>query len=544
MAAMHEARAAHSGVVLPDGRVLVTGGRDAGFLPLSSVETYDPHTASWSQVANLKAPRRGHSTTRLADGRVLVAGGRQTEEYLSSVEVYDLQTDQWTPAAPLHFPRGFHSAIPLADGRVLVAGGSTTENASLAAGEVYDPASNAWALTPDLEPHRQDFTLTLLADGRVMLAGGMAGGIVTAEVIFYDPGKNDWSAAAPLQTARTGHMAILLPGGRVLVAGGHNADGTPLSSVEVYDVATNTWSNAADLNTARSGASVTLLSNGWVLAAGGTGSDNTTLASSEVYDPQADAWLEAGALQQARVGHVAQLLADGSVLVAGGQEGGGDPFSSAELFQLSTTATLIDLKAPTTITFGQPVAVQVSVQAASGSNAPGGTVNLQIDNGAVMTATLKPQVGSATALADFALSLLPGGDHMLQVSYPDRGLWLGSTASAALHVDRVPTIIILAVSGTLTTPGATSTLLATVGTSAGIPYCHHTGSITFFNGDQELGSAPIGSDCRAVLQVSNPGAGAHQIIASYPGDVSYLPVTSTALDVRVQGRWFLPLLRR
>ena len=79
-----DARLAHTATLLPDGRVLVAGGdREVANmpnpLPLATAELYDPASGRWVRTTALGIPRAGHSATLLPDGRVLVAGGRSTD---------------------------------------------------------------------------------------------------------------------------------------------------------------------------------------------------------------------------------------------------------------------------------------------------------------------------------------------------------------------------------------------------------------------------------------------------------------------------------
>ena len=82
---------------LPDGRVLVVGGTDysdtAGAktpTPVLVAETWDPATESFIPAGSLSRSRTGHTATLLPDGRVLVVGGRFDGGLVASAEV-------WTP---------------------------------------------------------------------------------------------------------------------------------------------------------------------------------------------------------------------------------------------------------------------------------------------------------------------------------------------------------------------------------------------------------------------------------------------------------------
>ena len=68
-----------NGTVLPDGKVLVTGGSDGYNTAVNvnnSAEIWDPATRQFSVLASAQRPRLYHATSLLLpDGRVLIAGG-------------------------------------------------------------------------------------------------------------------------------------------------------------------------------------------------------------------------------------------------------------------------------------------------------------------------------------------------------------------------------------------------------------------------------------------------------------------------------------
>jgi hypothetical protein len=118
------------------GKVLIAGGR-VGLEPTNVTEIFDvwslPH--AWRQTTfGMHFRRMHHTATLLPDGKVLVTGGTScpgTNEIdcgpngaVKTPELWNPQTETWTMMAPHQEARVYHStAILLPDGRVLVGGG-------------------------------------------------------------------------------------------------------------------------------------------------------------------------------------------------------------------------------------------------------------------------------------------------------------------------------------------------------------------------------------------------------------------------------------
>jgi N-acetylneuraminic acid mutarotase len=124
---MGAARADHVAVVLRDGRVLVAGGLfpTEEFPRLESAEIFDPDTGKWTPTGNMTYPNSDAAALVLPDGRVLVTGGHINHETeSSSATLYDPETGTWSPAGFMSTVRAGHAAIMLPGDRgVLVIGG-------------------------------------------------------------------------------------------------------------------------------------------------------------------------------------------------------------------------------------------------------------------------------------------------------------------------------------------------------------------------------------------------------------------------------------
>jgi hypothetical protein len=142
--AMATARRGHTASLLPDGRVLVAGGRDATKAIIAGAEIFDPATGNWSATGAMVDARFRSEATVLSDGRVLVVGTDSDESVSEKrfalqrrAEIFDPATGVWTAGGSLAEPRLYHTVTLLEDGRVLVAGTFWGDNRSA---ELYDPS--------------------------------------------------------------------------------------------------------------------------------------------------------------------------------------------------------------------------------------------------------------------------------------------------------------------------------------------------------------------------------------------------------------------
>jgi hypothetical protein len=295
--------------------VLLVGGVDSGGVAQSSCEIYDPSTGLVTRTGSLGIPRLGHQTILLPDGRVLVTGG--ITDYVDAAnrfaivldtaqrttELWDPATDLWTPYRDMAFRRSGHVITLLSDGRYLLTGGFSGHGVTFFLGivvpiyhagvELFDPTTGGFTATASMVAGRGFHAVTELSDGRVLVSGGLTSSIAgdshatTATVEIFDGTAFQNVAFVPFAVPFPAfHELIPTADGQARLVGGYGGQATTLQA----------------------------------LSFGGTYGDGGYLATGT---PLGVNPLDPGSVPSPRGNHTVTKLYDGSYLVAGGAGNGG-----------------------------------------------------------------------------------------------------------------------------------------------------------------------------------------------------------------------------
>ena len=320
---MNTARHNHILLLLPNGKVLITGGvvNADGTGALASAELYDPLAHTFTNVGPMNVARADHTVTLLPNGKALVAGGFNDAGVVSSAELFDPSNNTFTLlTAPMTSLRAEHTATLLTNGKVLIAGGNTNTN-SVATAEIFDPAAGTFTATSHaMTTVRQIHHADLLPNGKVLISGGFDNNnnpLASAEI--YDPVVDTFTATGSMTTARGNHASALLYNGEVLVAGGlAPGDGAavPTATAELYDPVTGLFTTTGSMSIPRGHYAPTILDDGTIFIQGGASLPAGTNA--DIYNPATGTFRTTANFTAAQAGMRDSILPDGTVLLASG----------------------------------------------------------------------------------------------------------------------------------------------------------------------------------------------------------------------------------
>lgn len=84
---MQSKRIYHTASLLPNGKVLITGGTFDLVVCLTNTELYDPITRNWSNADDMPVGLRAHAASVLENGDILISGGITSNEIASNISM-------------------------------------------------------------------------------------------------------------------------------------------------------------------------------------------------------------------------------------------------------------------------------------------------------------------------------------------------------------------------------------------------------------------------------------------------------------------------
>jgi RNA polymerase sigma factor (sigma-70 family) len=240
-----------------NGKIYAIGGIkivNGNFVPLSTVEEYDPIEDKWTIKKNMPTPRMINYSVSVVDGIIYAIGG--ADEIGTTVEAYDPIKDKWTVKTNMPTPR-MNFCTEVVNGLIYAIGGVGAGGANfgktLSAVEEYDPVKDTWTKKSDMPTPRDCFSAKVFDNKIYILGGENSGGDnfgpAIPEVLEYDPIADRWTKKSNMPTPRIGSGAVLVDN-KIYTIGGFNG-GQMFTIVEIYDPASDTWTKGVDIITAR-----------------------------------------------------------------------------------------------------------------------------------------------------------------------------------------------------------------------------------------------------------------------------------------------------
>jgi hypothetical protein len=274
--------------ILPDGRVLVTGGMRYGSTGddgTRNVTIFDPATSTWSKAQSMKRPRWYPTNVQMPDGSTLVFGGQRTDgQTIREVESYDPATGAWT-----ELPRSAEKLMALYSKFVVLPNGLLFRAGDDEDTHLFHPDTSSWSFVDVMNFGYRDGGGVVLLPGlqRVLTAGGRrdrTGATRTAEDIDFSHPSPNWTYTSPMHHGRFELNLVLLADGTALAVGGAKGPGLydrPVRIAELYDPTKDVWTDMAAQTAQRTYHSTALLlPDGRVVSAG---SDLGSLQSTVEY---------------------------------------------------------------------------------------------------------------------------------------------------------------------------------------------------------------------------------------------------------------------
>jgi hypothetical protein len=258
--------------------IYIIGG-GPGFVPVSTVEAYDPPADTiggtpWVQEPNMPNPTHRLAAAVIGD-LIYICGGWYGMGVKSWTFSYDPINNIWVQLADMPDVRQYHAAASYG-GKLYVFGGAGPENTCFE----YDPSSGSWDIREPMPLPRYGLAAVTVGD-RIFVIGGDNGMGVVGKVEEYIPLTNIWITRTEMPTPRS-FLTCCVRGDTIYAIGGVDDAKAYHSTVEKYIPSTDTWVPETPMPTPRR-APVSSVVNGIIYVIGGD--DGSALGTNEAAEP-------------------------------------------------------------------------------------------------------------------------------------------------------------------------------------------------------------------------------------------------------------------
>ncbi len=226
-------------VTLPNGEILVAGGRDVAGVAINTPEIYSPETNQWRSLFGANMAGLDWSYPRLwvaEDGRVFGIS-RNEMYYINPQQSGELQ--RLGSFSGEFITHGEATAVMYRPGKILQLGGNRSGGTNAVVIDINGPTPEVRAVE-DMGVARSAWPSSqILADGTVMVSGGsrLVNDAVTAALNpeIWDPDTEKWTVVSGFKWPRLYHSnSVLLKDGTVMIAGGGNPGPVTNYNAEIF----------------------------------------------------------------------------------------------------------------------------------------------------------------------------------------------------------------------------------------------------------------------------------------------------------------------
>jgi hypothetical protein len=165
-------------LTLQDGSILLMAGATPWGFSNDIYKSFD-QGKTWKSYPPAWSAREGQSGTVLPDGSIVVSGGRrQTGGYYADVWISKDNGNSWIQqtANPRWLPRANHKVLSLTDGSLLLMGGQMQVNSGMYSNDVWESTDQGqtWEYPPTVAAWsaRTFFGANVLPDNSIVIMGG------------------------------------------------------------------------------------------------------------------------------------------------------------------------------------------------------------------------------------------------------------------------------------------------------------------------------------------------------------------------------------
>ena len=358
-----EARYGQAAVVMPDGSIILMGGSDDKYAYKNDVWRSDDGGETWTRAAeHAEWPARyRHTSVAMPDGSIVIMGGRgESYAYMNDVWRSTDEGATWTQVAE-HAEwtaRWEHTSVVMPDGSIVLMGGQS--NSTTYPNDVWRlETAGSCEQSPThtyTEPGTYTVTLQAYNDNghnvtqkvayitvtppapEARFTASVTSGTAPLTVQFTDQSTNNpdgWTWYFGDETyegewteqtggagwARYLHDSVVLPDGSIIIMGGYTRLSPHMNDTWRSDDRGATWTQLPDANwTARNGQAAVALPDGSIVLMGGVAEGGKCQNDTWLSDDYGTSWtlMNASSGWMGRSLHSSIVMPDGSIIIMGG----------------------------------------------------------------------------------------------------------------------------------------------------------------------------------------------------------------------------------